>query len=165
MVTLGMCLLLLLLLCLLLMVRLMRLLVTIIIITPHTMIVIIITVVMPRRHQRPGCLSLVEQSESRIRFVIIITIRSRLWWRALSQLGHQTHVLLIDLIRTGRDSRLLRATVLGNVPGTATDRAQNVIRDIRLVRTEPTLVLRGSAVVAPWSISLSQGAIQLGQLP
>lgn len=130
-------------------------------------ITVIIIIMGSTAHQRPGRLSLFEQSESRIIRLVIVsitTVRLRWWW-SLAQFRHQTHVLLIDLIRTRHHARLLRPTVLGNMSSPATDRAQDIIRHIRLVRTQPALVLGRATIITPWRIRLPQRAIQLGQLP
>lgn len=129
------------------------------------LVVVMLLLLVRGAHQRPGRLALLKQPETRARLAVIVVVRLRLWWRSLAQLRHQTHVLLIDLVRTGHDARLLRATVLGNVPGTAADRAEDVVGHIRLVRTQPALVLCGAAVVAARRVRLAQRAVQLRQLP
>lgn len=125
----------------------------------------LMVVVMRRVHQRPRRLSLLEQSESAVRRLVVVARGFAGWWRSFAQLGHQTHVLLVDLVRTRHDARLLRTTVLGDVACTAANGAQNIVRHIRLVRTQPALVLRRAAVVAPRCIRLPQRAVQLRQFP
>ena len=85
---------------------------------------------------------------------------------------HQAHVLLVDLgdrAAAGRRRwptvpRALAAAVARNVAGAAARRADDVVRNVRLVRAEPALVLVRAAVVAARPVRLAQRAVQLGQL-
>lgn len=89
--------------------------------------------------------------------------------RTLAQFGHQAEIFLIDLrlsIGARRTTRSgpLAATILGNVSGSAARRAHNVVRDVWLVRTQPTLVLRRTAVCASRTVRFTKRSVQLGQL-
>lgn len=90
--------------------------------------------------------------------------------RSFAQFRHQAHILFVNLglVVSGRRrtalSRSLAAAILSNVASSTAGRAYDVVRNVRLVRTEPGLVLVGAAVRTPWSVRFTQRSVQLSQL-
>lgn len=126
---------------------------------------LIVTCRMRRAHKCAWCLARLKQTVPR--FVVRISrIGRRLLagrW-PLAQLCHQTLVLLIDLglgiiIAALGPATLLRPAILRYVSRSTTNRAQNIVGDVRLVRTQPALVIGGAAVRTAGTIGLAQRAV------
>lgn len=90
---------------------------------------------------------------------------------SFAQFRHQAHVLFVNLglvvvsrHRRTTLSRSLATTILGDVTSSSASGTYDVVRNVRFVRTEPSLVLVGAAVRTPWSVRFTQRSVELGQL-
>lgn len=89
---------------------------------------------------------------------------------SFAQFRHQAHVLFVNLglvvvsrYRRTTLSRSLAATILGDVTSSSTSGTYDVVRNVRFVRTEPSLVLVRATVRTPWSVRFTQRSVELGQ--
>lgn len=99
----------------------------------------------------------------------MMVVGFRRW--SFAQFRHQAHVLFVNLglVVVSRHrwttlSRSLAATILGDVTSSSASGTYDVVRNVRFVRTEPSLVLVRATVRTPWSVRFAQRSVELGQL-